>query len=120
MNPLHHIQITVSDLATSRTFYDGLLKELGYQIHRQDKNSFAYTKEGTHLFFKRQETDRDLPLPSGCFALAFRVQTPKDMERIQEKLSQGLLEEKDLTYEELNTLVFHDPDGHTLKIVAGD
>lgn len=48
---LNHIEIYVSDLATSRRFYEFLLNNLGYNLYQDWKEGFSFLKDGIYLVF---------------------------------------------------------------------
>lgn len=41
---LHHVEIYVSDLETSRAFYDFLLTKLGYSLYQEWDKGLSYKK----------------------------------------------------------------------------
>jgi len=48
---LHHVEINVSDLEKSRTFYAWFLSELGYTLYQNWPYGFSYKKDETYLVF---------------------------------------------------------------------
>lgn len=52
---LHHVEIYVSNLETSRTFYDFLLTKLGYSLYQEWDKGLSYKKQSnTWSLSKRQ------------------------------------------------------------------
>ena len=48
---LHHVEINVSNLKTSRAFYDSLLPKLGYSVFQEWEKGFSYKCGTTYLVF---------------------------------------------------------------------
>ncbi|HEM3633881.1 TPA: bleomycin resistance protein, partial [Streptococcus suis] len=46
---LHHVEIYVSDLETSRAFYDFLLTKLGYSLYQEWEAGLSYKKAEQYL-----------------------------------------------------------------------
>lgn len=42
---LHHVEIYVSNLKTSRAFYDFLLTKLGYSLYQEWEEGLSYKKK---------------------------------------------------------------------------
>ena len=52
---LHHVEINVSDLEKSRSFYEWFLTEMGYVAYQNWPKGFSYRKEQTYLVFVQTE-----------------------------------------------------------------
>lgn len=55
---LHHVEIYVSDLVKSRSFYDVLLPAIGFTPYQEWSQGFSYREEtGTYLVFVQAQED---------------------------------------------------------------
>ncbi|MGT2799154.1 hypothetical protein [Streptococcus marmotae] len=54
---LHHIEINVANLATSRVFYEQLFADLGYELDQEWEKGFSYRYRNTYLVFVQNEED---------------------------------------------------------------
>jgi catechol 2,3-dioxygenase-like lactoylglutathione lyase family enzyme len=52
---LHHVEINVSNLEVSRSFYTWFLLELGYTLFQTWPKGFSYKKDETYLVFVQTE-----------------------------------------------------------------
>lgn len=82
---LHHVEIYVSDLETSRAFYDFLLTKLGYSLYQEREKGLSYKKAEQYLVFV--QTTQDFleagyhRCRTGLNHLAFHVGTPDEIDQ---------------------------------------
>ncbi|HFI0645933.1 TPA: VOC family protein [Streptococcus suis] len=84
---LHHVEIYVSDLETSRAFYDFLLTKLGYSLYQEWEGGFSMalyydskslaTKECLEPLMQFEQSENSHPLSRPEQYLVF-VQAPED------------------------------------------
>ncbi|HEL1593670.1 TPA: VOC family protein [Streptococcus suis] len=83
---LHHVEIYVSDLETSRAFYDFLLTKLGYSLYQEWEGGFSMalydskslaTKESLEPLMQFEQSENSSPMSRPEQYLVF-VQTPED------------------------------------------
>jgi glyoxylase I family protein len=56
---LHHVALTVNDLARARAFYERLLPALGYRLLFEDAETFGFGgADGLTLYFSQAPADR--------------------------------------------------------------
>lgn len=88
---LHHVEINVSDLASSRAFYDWLLPLMGYTPYQEWKQGFSYRLNETYLVFVQTEAaflDRPYHRKApGLNHLAFHAD-PALIQRVSQALAQ--------------------------------
>ncbi len=117
MSAIHHVEVTVSDLARSRDFYASLLSELGWKELRPG----MYLKDGCEVYLKAAVASEP-GLHYGPRHICFRAGSRDEVDRIgawlkSEKASviRGPLAmpEYGATY---YTVDFHDPDGFVLEV----
>ncbi len=119
--------LTVSDLAQSRAFYEGLF---GYPVMVAEERLCAFNLGGTQvlILFSQEEVSAPVHLPFGTIPahgsrgashLGFRI--PADslddwLKRLGEK---GITIESSLTWPLGGTSIyFRDPDGHLLELLT--
>ena len=82
---LHHVEIYVSNLETSRAFYDFLLTKLGYSLYQEWEDGLSFKKAEQYLVFV--QTPQDFLEPgyhrcrTGLNHLAFHTGTPDDIDQ---------------------------------------
>lgn len=122
---LNHIEIYVSDLATSRRFYEFLLNNLGYNLYQDWKEGFSFLKDGIYLVFV-QAPDHFLQMGFhrtrvGLNHLAFEV--TGDLEDWRQDLvgiGVRLLYDDAFPYAgggDCKRLYFLDPDGIKIELI---
>jgi len=132
MNSLAHIEINVSDLQKSKSFYLMFLSGLKWKIISDDDSSVGFKGEdNTHLFLLQTEKSFLLNIfhrkNIGLNHIAFRVESKKKVEEIS-----NLLKEKNISklyaddpkdysdeykMEQYYAIFFEDPDRIKLEIV---
>jgi catechol 2,3-dioxygenase-like lactoylglutathione lyase family enzyme len=55
---LHHVEIYVSDLETSRAFYDFLLTKLGYSLYQEWEDGLSFKKAEQYTVFSPLSNSR--------------------------------------------------------------
>lgn len=127
---IHHIEIYVSDLNKTRTFYDDLMPRLGYQLFQEWDHGFSYRDEGCYLVFV-QTADKFLAngyhrCNIGLNHLAFRVSQKEEVDALRKHLLEnGITLLYDDRYpfaggEEHYAVYFEDPDRIKLEVVWAD
>ena len=87
---LHHVEIYVSDLETSRAFYDFLLTKLGYSLYQEWEDGLSFKKAEQYLVFV--QTPQDFleagyhRCRTGLNHLAFHAGTPDDIDQWRKEL----------------------------------
>ena len=124
---LHHVEVNVSDLASSRAFYDWLLPLMGYTLYQQWKHGFSYQLGETYIVFVQTEEafmDRLYHRKAtGLNHLAFHAD-PALIERVTQELDlKGipiLYPDRHPTAAGENTLAlfFEDPDRLKIELAA--
>ena len=82
---LHHVEIYVSNLETSRAFYDFLLTKLGYSLYQEWEKGLSYKKAEQYLVFV--QTTQDFlgagyhRCRTGLNHLAFHAGTPDEIDQ---------------------------------------
>jgi len=124
---LHHVEVNVSDLASSRAFYDWLLPLMDYSLYQQWKHGFSYKKGETYLVFVQTEEaflEREYHRKAtGLNHLAFHAD-PALIERVTQELA---LKGIPILYpdrhpyaagENTLALFFEDPDRLKIELAA--
>ncbi len=125
---LHHVELYVSDLAVTRTFWSWLLEKLGYTLFQEWEEGFSYMLDSTYLVFVQTE-EKHLSVPyhrcrTGLNHLAFHVFDSDEVDDFT-----ALLREKNVTilYEDRHpyaggagyyAVFFEDPDRIKVELVA--
>jgi catechol 2,3-dioxygenase-like lactoylglutathione lyase family enzyme len=126
--PIHHVDLTVSDLARSRTFYEPVMRYLGYEVTRETSGEVVYSQAercantAVRLYATKPESrgkrhDRYAP---GVHHLAFDAESREDVDGLHLLL-------RELNAEILDppgpydppgyyALSFADPDGLKLEL----
>jgi catechol 2,3-dioxygenase-like lactoylglutathione lyase family enzyme len=125
---LHHVAITVNDLAASRAFYAALLAPLGYRLEFETGSSFGFRgSDGLTLYFAQApETKRGASFDRyrvGLHHLAFHAPDRAFVDAIHEKLvAAGVtILDPPADYPQYApgyyAVFFLDPDGIKLEVV---
>jgi len=125
---LHHIELYVSNLEESLSFWGWLLGELGYEAYQEWDEGKSFKLDHTYLVFVQTE-DKYLHIPyhrkgTGLNHLAFYGESKEHIDRITRQLK-----EKDISvlYEERHpyaggegyyAVFFEDPDRIKVEVVA--
>lgn len=127
-NMLHHVEIYVSNLETSRTFYDFLLTKLGYSLYQEWEEGLSYKKAEQYLVFV--QTPEDFleagyhRCRTGLNHLAFHAGTPDDVDQWRKEF---LTRRVKLLYDDRYphaggldhyALYLEDPDGIKIELVG--
>ncbi|MET0785295.1 MAG: VOC family protein [Paenisporosarcina sp.] len=125
---LHHVEINVSSLEKSRSFYQFLLPQLGFELYQEWPKGFSYKRDQTYLVFVQTEMKYlDHSYHRGHIGLnhiAFHAESQDQVDQ----LTQALIErEVRILYkdrhpyaggEQTYAVFFEDPDRLKLEIVA--
>lgn len=89
---LHHIELNVSNLAESKSFYTELLPPLGYTLFQEWGNGFSYKSGPTYIVFV-QTDERFLQTPyhrkeTGLNHLAFHADSRAQVDEMTKKMRQ--------------------------------
>ena len=125
---LHHVEINVSNLKTTRTYYDNLLPLLGYEIYQEWPQGVSYKYGETYIVFVQTE-EKHLEATyhrsrTGLNHLAFHAKSRRQVDDITDMLeNQGIkiLYKDRHPYaggEHYYAVFFEDPDRIKLEIVA--
>lgn len=126
---LHHIEIYVSNLDASKTFWSWLLvEELGYHIYQTWDQGISYKLDATYLVFVQTEEEHLAPSyhrkRTGLNHLAFHGSSKKMVDQLYQKLEQKKIP---LLYPEAYpyaggsahyAVFFEDPDRIKVEVVA--
>jgi catechol 2,3-dioxygenase-like lactoylglutathione lyase family enzyme len=128
---IHHLDLTVTDPHVSFGLYDAVLRELGYELHKQDERGFAWklaTAAGTHevniIRAKSGAQPHDRYSP-GLHHVAWTVESRTAVDRMHQLLLELKANVLDAPaeYPEYNNgkgyyaVFFADPDGLKLECV---
>ncbi len=127
---LHHVELYVRDLETSRQFWSWLLARLGYQLYQEWDAGFSYVLGDTYIVFVQVE-DRFLDIPyhrcrAGLNHLAFHAGSREFVDQITDELrSRGvhILYQDRHPFaggEDYYAVFFEDPDRMKVEITAAD
>lgn len=125
---LHHVEINVSDLNRSITFWGWFLEELGYTLFQEWENGTSWKLADTYLVFVQTE-ERFLDVPYhrsrvGLNHLAFYAESREHVDDITRKLIEKGIK---ILYEnrhpfaggkEHYAVFFEDPDRIKVELVA--
>ncbi len=125
---LHHVELYVRDLQTSRRFWSWLMERLGYKLFQDWDAGFSYLLGETYLVFVQAE-ERFLDIPyhrcrAGLNHLAFHAGSRKFVDELtSELLDRGIniLYEDRHPYaggEDYYAVFFEDPDRMKVEITA--
>lgn len=127
---LHHVEIYVRDLETSRQFWSWLLERLGYTLYQEWDAAFSYLLGETYIVFVQVE-DRYLDIPyhrcrAGLNHLAFHAESREFVDQITLELrNRGIT----ILYQDRHpfaggegyyAVFFEDPDRMKVEITAAD
>jgi predicted FMN-binding regulatory protein PaiB/catechol 2,3-dioxygenase-like lactoylglutathione lyase family enzyme len=125
---LHHVEIYVSNLDRSRTFWSWFLKDLGYSIYQEWGQGFSMKLQDTYIVFVQTE-EKYLETPyhrcnTGLNHLAFHGRSREHIDQITNKLKEKGL---NILYQDKHTFAggegnyavfFEDPDRIKVEVVA--
>ena len=125
---LHHVEMNVSNLKESRSFYDFLLPELGYTLYQEWEKGFSYIYDATYLVFVQTEEKYAETAyhrgRTGLNHLAFHGESRKQVDDLTKQLiNRGIT----ILYKDRHpyaggsqyyAVFFEDPDRFKLEIVA--
>lgn len=125
---IHHIELYVSDLERSKTFWQWLLEDLGYQIFRQWPEGISFQLPPSYIVFVQAE-DRFLDVPfhrcrPGLNHLAFHARSREHVDQVTEQLRASnipILYENQHPYaggEDHYAVYFEDPERIKVELVA--
>lgn len=124
----HHVEIYVSNLSQSRTFYNFLLPELGYSLYKEWPQGFSYKKAEQYIVFVQVEEKYADSTYHRCRVglnyLSFHGGTRARVQALKEKLQArgvSMLYEDGYPYaggDNYFACFFEDPDRIKLEIVA--
>lgn len=90
---LHHIELNVSNLETSREFYDMLFPLMGYSLYQEWPQGFSYRRQHTYIVFVQTEQEfleRGYHRKaSGLNHIAFHASSVAEVDAITEKMRQS-------------------------------
>ena len=122
MKLFNHVQIKVKDLEVSKTFYDAIMKVLGYKIVLEiDKTVIGYGIN-VHDMFEIRQSRPDVPL-SKSVHIAFNAPTLKSVDNFYHAAIQNYAKYNGAPafrpqYEKGYYAAFViDPDGHNIEAV---
>lgn len=125
---LHHVELYVRDMQTSRRFWSWLMERLGYKLFQEWDAGFSYLLGETYLVFVQAE-ERFLDIPyhrcrAGLNHLAFHAGSRKFVDELtSELLDKGI----NILYEDRHpyaggegyyAVFFEDPDRMKVEITA--
>ncbi|MCH4825987.1 MAG: VOC family protein [Planococcus sp. (in: firmicutes)] len=89
---LHHVELNVSNLVESKSFYSKLLPPLGYSLFQEWEKGFSYKVGSTYLVFVQTE-EKFLQHPyhrkeTGLNHLAFHASSRAQVDEMTEKMQQ--------------------------------
>ena len=126
--PISHVDLTVSDLARSRTFYEPVMRYLGYEVTRETPRAVVYSQAeryantSVRLYATKPESrgkrhDRYAP---GVHHLAFDAESREDVDGLHlllRELNAEILDPPGVYYPPgYYALFFADPDGLKLEL----
>lgn len=125
---LHHVEINVSDLEKSKSFYNWWLPELGYEKFQEWPQGISWKLGDTYLVFVQTESSHLEPgyhrKRTGLNHLAFYAESRGHVDRMTERLrARGIT----ILYEDRHpfaggpdyyAVFFEDPDRVKLELVA--
>ncbi|MCA1063810.1 VOC family protein [Rossellomorea sp. AcN35-11] len=125
---LHHVEIYVSDLERSASFWSWFLKDLGYDLFQEWEQGQSYKLGETYVVFVQTE-EKHLDVPyhrcrTGLNHLAFHASSRKRVDEMTEKLKEkgmNILYEDQHPYaggEDYYAVFFEDPDRIKVEFVA--
>ncbi|QAS51504.1 VOC family protein [Halobacillus litoralis] len=125
---LHHVEIYVSDLEKSESFWGWFLNELGYQSYQKWNKGQSWKLGETYLVFVQTETEYlDVPYHrcrTGLNHLAFHASSRErvdEMTRMLKERGMKILYENQHPFaggEDYYAVYFEDPDRVKVEFVA--
>lgn len=125
---VHHVELYVSDLATSAAFWGFLLQELGYEPYQEFEGGVSFKKGPTALVLKQVEDRHRDPAPNRCRVglnhIAFYARDRMQVDAITELLHARM---EPILYEDRHpyaggpghyAVYLEDPDRIKIEIVA--
>lgn len=89
---IHHVEINVSDLQTSRAFWDWIFQELGYSVYQDWDQGVSWRSGTTYLVFVQTEPNYlDIPYHrkrAGLNHLAFQANSKEQVDRMTKHLEE--------------------------------
>ncbi|EOS58468.1 VOC family protein [Paenibacillus barengoltzii] len=89
---IHHVEINVSDLQTSRAFWDWIFQELGYSVYQDWDQGVSWRSGATYLVFVQTEANYlDIPYHRkrvGLNHLAFQANSKEQVDRMTKHLEE--------------------------------
>ncbi|MEG6591123.1 MULTISPECIES: VOC family protein [Paenibacillus] len=89
---IHHVEINVSDLQTSRAFWDWIFQELGYSVYQDWDQGVSWRSGTTYLVFVQTEANYlDIPYHRkrvGLNHLAFQANSKEQVDRMTKHLEE--------------------------------
>jgi catechol 2,3-dioxygenase-like lactoylglutathione lyase family enzyme len=127
-NMLHHIELYVSRLEESRSFWGWLLFELGYNVYQEWNNGISYKKDQFYIVFvQAEERFMDVPYHRcrvGLNHLAFHAESREQVDLLTAKLEEHSVS---ILYQDRHpfaagegyyAVFFEDPDRIKVEIAA--
>jgi glyoxylase I family protein len=123
---VEHIDLTVNDVARSRTFYDKVLGELGFRKYDGDNYIVWANAQMTLAIRAASDANRDACFDRhrvGLHHLAFRARSRADIDAFHDFLLREKIEVLDAPAEypqygqNYYAVFFSDPDGMKLEVV---
>jgi glyoxylase I family protein len=126
---INHIDLTVSDMARARAFYEPVMKYLGYEVSGESPNDLAFSAaDGSagceivlhpaHPASRQTKHDRYAP---GLHHLAFSASSREDVDglhRLLKEIGATILDPPAVYYPpDYYAAFFADPDGIKLELV---
>lgn len=125
---LHHVEINVADLQTTRKFYDALLPDLGYKLYQEWPEGFSYRHEAAYIVFVQTEKAflhkgyhrKAIGLNHLAFHAEFRNQVDKLTEKMRRNGVRILYEDRHpyAGGPDYYALFIEDPDRLKIEIAA--
>lgn len=123
---LHHVEIYVSNLEKSASFWGWFLGELGYRLFQSWEQGRSYILGGTYIVFvQTEERFRDVPYHrcrTGLNHLAFHARSREQVDQLKNQLEErgieSLYPDKFPTAGGAHGLFFEDPDRIKVELVA--
>ncbi len=127
---LHHIEIYVSDLVKSRTFWEWLLTEMGYSLYQEWDQGVSFKLEDTYLVFVQVTEKHNDSIYHRCKVglnhLAFHTNSRTDVDELTLQLKKRGV---NILYEDKHpfaggpdyyAVYFEDPDRMKVEVVASE
>jgi catechol 2,3-dioxygenase-like lactoylglutathione lyase family enzyme len=119
---IDHISIRVSDYEKSKTFYDKLLKFLGFKVLGEYGDQIGWTNGKTRYWIGQADgeaMERGYRIGDiGLHHYAFELRSRKDVDDLQDFLKKEgvtIFDPADVYYDDYYAVFFLDPDGIKLE-----